>query len=179
MGSTAQFKSFGPYFRSGALVTTPRLFHYLPGTSSLKDAWLERTKMSTAAQPIVGNANGVVGGFFDGLYKIVVTLSDELTVLETWDNFDITEDEHRLEGSLVWNPGVLDDGDSEASSNITVTGAAFGDFVLVAAPYDLLGISCFGYVSAANTVKIRLRNETSINGLDLASGTWRVRVLQQ
>ena len=78
----------------------------------------------------------------------------------------------------MWNPGNLVDGAGETSSGITVTGAAFGDFLLAAAPYDLQGITCTAYVSAANTVKIRLQNETG-GAIDLASGTWKVRVLRQ
>ncbi len=177
MGSTAQFKRFGPFFRSGALVTAPRLFHYIAGSASLKNAWLERAKSNTVAQPIVGDANGIISGYFDGLYKIVITLSDETTVLYTWDNVDLTEDEHRIEGSLVWNPGNLVDGAGETSTAITVTGAAFGDYVLVSAPYDLQGIVATAYVSASDTVKIRIQNETT-GAIDLANGTWKVRVLQ-
>jgi hypothetical protein len=82
-----------------------------------------------------------------------------------------------LRETLVWNPGSLADGAGETSAAITVTGAALGDFVLVAAPYDLQGITCNGYVSAANTVKIRLQNETG-DTIDLASGTWKVKVIK-
>jgi hypothetical protein len=52
-----------------------------------------------------------------------------------------------------------------------------GDFVLVSAPYDLQGITCNGYVSAANAVKIRIQNETG-GTIDLASGTWKAKVLK-
>jgi hypothetical protein len=83
-----------------------------------------------------------------------------------------------LTGSATWDPASLADGAGETSSGITVTGAALGDFVLVSAPYDLQGITCNGYVSAANTVKIRLQNETG-GAIDLASGTWRAAVIPQ
>jgi len=178
MGSTAQFKSFGPFFHSGALVTAPHIYHYVAGLSTDKDAYADRGKLATVAQPLVGDASGIASAYFDGLYKIVVKTSDDATTLYTWDNLDLTEDEHRLEGSLVWNPGNLVDGAGETSSGITVTGAAFGDFVLVAAPYDLQGITVTGYVSASDTVKIRAQNETG-GAIDLASGTWLVRVLRQ
>ncbi len=82
-----------------------------------------------------------------------------------------------LQGSATWNPGSLNDGVGETSSGITVTGAALGDFVLVSAPYDLQGITCNGYVSATNTVTIRLQNETG-GTIDLASGTWKVKVIK-
>lgn len=82
-----------------------------------------------------------------------------------------------LAGALSWDPASLVDGAGATSSAITVTGAAFGDAVLVAAPYDLQGIMCTAYVSAANTVVIRLQNESG-GPVDLGSGTWRVQVFK-
>jgi hypothetical protein len=94
MASTAQFKSFGPFYYTGALVGAPRIWHYLAGTSTLKDAYTDRGKLVTAAQPLVGDANGVASAFFDGLYKIVVKTSDGITLF-TWDNVLITEAENQ------------------------------------------------------------------------------------
>lgn len=176
MSSRAQFHSFGPFWYNGALVTAPRLFHYQAGTGTLKNAWVDQGKVTTAAQPIVGDANGIVSGFFSGLYKIVVTLSDAVTVVATWDDFDITQVQHRLEEELLWNPGNLVDGAGETSPPITMTDVQFSDYVLVAAPYDLQGVICTAYVSATHTVRIRLQNETG-GAVDLASGTWYVRAL--
>lgn len=82
-----------------------------------------------------------------------------------------------LPGSVTWDPSSLADGSGETSSSITVSNAAFGDYVLVSAPYDLQGITCNGYVDAANSVKIRLQNETG-GTIDLGSGSWKVRVLK-
>ena len=48
---------------------------------------------------------------------------------------------------------------------------------MVAAPYDLQGITVTAYVSAIDVVKIRIQNETG-GVIDLASGTWRVRVVK-
>lgn len=64
-----------------------------------------------------------------------------------------------------------------ATAAVTVTGAALGDFVLVAAPYDLQDVTVTAYVQAANTVEIRIQNE-SAGGRNLASGTWRIAVLR-
>lgn len=112
----------------------------------------------------------------------LVTLATELKTDYTALLADVTAVQAVLagviSGSATWNPGSLDDGAGETSSGITATGAALGDFVLVSAPYDLQGITCNGYVSAADTVKIRLQNETA-GTIDLASGTWRVRVIPQ
>lgn len=83
-----------------------------------------------------------------------------------------------LSGSVVWDPASLADGVGETSAGITVTGAALGDPVVVSPPYDLQDCVAIGYVQAANTVEIRLQNE-SAGTRDLGSGTWRVRVLKQ
>lgn len=90
MGSTAQFKFFGPFFSAGALAAAPKLYHYVAGTTTLKDAWTDRAKTVTAAQPIVGDANGIISAYFDGLYKLVVKDSNDVT-LYTWDNVDLEE----------------------------------------------------------------------------------------
>ena len=82
-----------------------------------------------------------------------------------------------LTGSTTWDPASLADGAGATSSGITVTGAELGDFVLVSAPYDLQDIIATGYVQAADTVEIRLQNESG-STVDLASGTWRVMVFK-
>jgi hypothetical protein len=45
----------------------------------------------------------------------------------------------------------------------------------VAAPYSLQGMTVTGFIQAANTVGIRLQNESG-GALNLASGTWGVAV---
>lgn len=79
--------------------------------------------------------------------------------------------------SATWNPASLADGAGETSAAITLTGAALGDVVLVAPPYDMQGIVFSGYVSAANTLRIRIQNESG-GVIDLASGTWKVIVFR-
>ncbi len=83
----------------------------------------------------------------------------------------------KLDATTTWNPAAITNASGVTSSAITVTGAAPGDFVMVAAPYDLQALDATAYVSAANTVKIRLNNLTG-STVTLASGTWRVRVVK-
>ena len=83
----------------------------------------------------------------------------------------------KLDATTTWSPGTLTTGTGALSAAITATGASFGDFVLVSAPYDLAGLDASAYVSAANTVKIRLTNLTGAS-VTLASGTWKVRVVK-
>lgn len=64
------------------------------------------------------------------------------------------------------------------SSGITVTGAAVGDAVFVGVPAAIeSGIVVTGYVSAANTVKVRAANVTA-GAVDPASGSFKVVVVQ-
>jgi hypothetical protein len=121
--------------------------------------------------------------------EIYIRPQFQIVTLDT--TFDITQvlfafDDHvidtgdtllNLQGSITWNPGSLAGGAGETSAGITVKGAEFGDFVLVAAPYDLQGITCNGYVSSVNTVKIRIQNETG-STIDLAEGIWKVKVIK-
>jgi hypothetical protein len=82
-----------------------------------------------------------------------------------------------LNATFTWDPASLVDATGATSSAVTVTGAAFGDFVMVAAPYDLQDMTVTAYVSAANTVEVRIQNEGAAT-IDLASGTWKVKVLK-
>ena len=78
---------------------------------------------------------------------------------------------------FTWDPGSAADGAGETKTSITVTGAALGDAVIVAAPYDLQDMIVTAYVQAANTVEVRLQNESG-GAIDLASGTWKVKVIR-
>jgi hypothetical protein len=71
----------------------------------------------------------------------------------------------------------VDTGAGATSANITVSGAILGDFVLVAPIIDTQGLQIFGWVSAANTVKIRAVNNTGA-AVDLASAVYNVKVLR-
>ena len=82
------------------------------------------------------------------------------------------------QAGITYDPASLSSGSETESGNITVTGAALGDHVMVFVPYDLQGIFCQGRVTAANTVRIRLRNGTG-GTIDLASSAaWEVWVVK-
>ena len=78
--------------------------------------------------------------------------------------------------SVTWDPASLIDAAGETKS-VTVAGAALGDIVLVAPPYDMQDFVYCGYVQAANTVEIRIQNESAAT-VNLGSGTWKVAVLR-
>jgi hypothetical protein len=79
--------------------------------------------------------------------------------------------------TTTFEPGEIATGISVTSSAVTLTGAALGDYVAVAAPYDLQGCIAFGNVTAANTLEITVANLTG-GAITLASGTWKVRILR-
>jgi hypothetical protein len=71
--------------------------------------------------------------------------------------------------------GSLSDGVGE-TDDVTVPGVALGDMVIGASlGVDLVGLTVTGYVSAANTVKFRIQNESG-SSVDLASSTLRIVV---
>jgi len=79
-----------------------------------------------------------------------------------------------LDGSATYDPPNLVDGDG-ATTTVTVTSAAVGDYAMASFSNDLQGITLTAWVSAANTVSVRFQNETG-GTIDLASGTLRARV---
>jgi len=81
-----------------------------------------------------------------------------------------------LTASATWDPADIANGSSEATT-FTVTGAAVGDAVLASFSNALGGLALTAQVSAANTVEVRLLNNSG-GSVDLASGTVRVRVIK-
>jgi len=80
-----------------------------------------------------------------------------------------------LVGSATFDPPSLADG-AAASTTMTVSGAALGDYVdSVSFSQDLQGVQLTAWVSAVNTVTVRFRNESG-GAIDLPSGTARVLV---
>lgn len=82
-----------------------------------------------------------------------------------------------INATTTFDPASMTTYTGATSSAVTVTGAALGDYVLVSAPYDLAGVIASAYVSAANAVKITVFNATA-GTVDLASGTWKIKVLK-
>jgi hypothetical protein len=80
-----------------------------------------------------------------------------------------------LSGSDTWDAGSIADGDEEVKE-ITVTGAALGDFVLVSASIDVADLALVGQVTEANKVTVQLLNNTG-GAIDLGSMTVHVRVI--
>ena len=79
-----------------------------------------------------------------------------------------------LAGSATVNFAEVADGNEEAS-DITVTGAALGDIVMVSHSLDVEDLQLTADVTAANTVSVVA--SSSGDTVDLGSGTVRVLVI--
>ena len=80
--------------------------------------------------------------------------------------------------SATWDPGSIASGASE-STDVTVSGAALGDFVLASFSLDVQDMILSAEVSAANTVTATLSNLSGASPPpNLSSGTLRVLVLK-
>lgn len=80
-----------------------------------------------------------------------------------------------LNGSSVQDLAAILDGD-EAAFDVTVTGAALGDFVMVSASIDVTDLQVSAQVSAADTVAVTVSNSTGAT-VDLGSATFKVKVI--
>jgi hypothetical protein len=86
-----------------------------------------------------------------------------------------------LEDEIVTGSATLDfpsiAADDEDELTITVTGATVGSAVVLGPPSGIeAGLVWCGYVSALNTVTVRVRNTTA-GAIDPASATWKAAVI--
>ncbi len=150
----------------------------LPTQQDLDAAWAaiqaEQTPEAIAAAQKVAAKNGYDLAAPDGvlLRAVVATLLDEINVLRAAQVLQTVG-----VAQSAYNPPSLTNNTGNTSGNITVNGAAFGDAVLVTAPYSQAGVIVNAYVSAANTVNIRVFNASG-GTLDLANGNWGVQVVR-
>jgi hypothetical protein len=81
-----------------------------------------------------------------------------------------------LSASATWDPPSVANGAS-TTTTLTVGGAVLGDMVNASFSLSLGGLSLSAQVSAADTVQVRLSNNSGAP-VDLASGTIRVQVFK-
>lgn len=81
---------------------------------------------------------------------------------------------YTMQGSVTTDIGSISDG-TGSNLDITVTGAAIGDFVQVGCSLDVESLTISAAVRATNTVEVRLQNETGAP-VDLASATYTAKV---
>jgi hypothetical protein len=86
----------------------------------------------------------------------------------------VINDAYNLAGTATYDPPSIPDGDA-ASTTVTVTGAALGDYADVSLSINNQGLIITGRITASNTVTVRYQNETG-GAIDLASHTINVKV---
>ena len=105
--------------------------------------------MATASAVVTRRGNDQFRGLFSDTWAVTCTLDA---------------------GNLIDGAGETDD--------VTVAGVALGDMVIGASlGVDLVGLTVTGYVSAANTVKFRIQNESG-STVNLASATMKIVVVR-
>lgn len=82
---------------------------------------------------------------------------------------------HALFGSVAWDAGSIADGNEEVKE-VTVTGAALGDFAIASLSLDVADLALVAAVTAADTVTCQLLNNTG-GAVDLAAATVFVMVI--
>lgn len=82
-----------------------------------------------------------------------------------------------LSGTVTINPPSLTTG-AFAEGDITITGVALGDAILLFPPYDMQGIMFQASPASANTVTVSW-SSCNAGTIDLASGTWGYVVLRR
>lgn len=82
-----------------------------------------------------------------------------------------------LVGSETWDMASIADGDEEAK-DVTITGAALGDYVVASLSKDVGDLILTAQVTAANTVTCSLANNTG-GAVDLDTATVYVMVIKK
>jgi len=104
--------------------------------------------------------------------------TDDIKELRIWCEklqAKILEDD--LKGSATWNADAIADGDEEAKE-VTVTGAAVGDYAIASLSIDISDLVLDAQVTAANVVTCILANNTG-GAINLDSATVYVRVFRR
>jgi len=153
----------------------------MPVGTSLANLTLPEPRAAIANNLLAVNATG------DGIAAVATSTLNAGQVVSAFvqtllDDIDVATARQTLglralrQSGITYDPASLTAGSETESANITVTGAALGDSVMVFPPYDTQGIFIQGRVTAANTVRIRCRNGTA-GTIDLAnSAAWEVWV---
>ena len=82
-----------------------------------------------------------------------------------------------LHGSDTWDAAEIADGDEEAKE-VTVTGAALGDYAVASLSIDIVDLVLDAQVTVADTVTCILANNTG-GAINLASATVYARVFRR
>lgn len=74
-----------------------------------------------------------------------------------------------------WTPGTIASSGTVVSGDFVFANAVLGDFISLAAPYDLQGLIVSSYVSVAGYAEIAIFNPMPAS-ITLSSGDWKVKL---
>lgn len=180
MSTVAQRVQLGPFFDQGAICGAALLYHYAPGTSTLKDIWSANDMASnhTLLNPFTSDANGVFNFFADGYYKIIIRKADG-TLLYTLDNWSFVD---------VDSP-TLSQGDPIATaSSMTLGGNTWAHWTGSVDVTELVGTALFYWaiadgnfslIHSSSLIMPDTRNRKVLTGdallfLNEGANTWRL-----
>jgi hypothetical protein len=111
--------------------------------------------------------------------QAIESFSDVETVLTQWWQLfqEIIPFKEVLFASETKDWGSLANG-SMLSEDVTVTGAALGDFAIASMSVDVADLNLEAQVTASNTVTVVLTNNGAVDPTNLGSGTLRVMVIK-
>lgn len=114
---------------SGNPISGGKVYTYEAGTSTDKDTYTDRTKLSTAANPIILDSYGRAEVYADGLYKFVVKDSDDVTLYDvdnleylTNEGGDITASSVIVDSKIKLDDNNLTSAETNGSIDIIPTG---------------------------------------------------------
>jgi hypothetical protein len=147
----------------------------MPGASTTKGQVFTVKKMDSSVNAVT--VTRVTNGTIDGVNSILLRDQwDSVTLRADGTNFSIVSRVGaELRGTATLDfPSIATNACAELT--MTVTGAAVGDLVWLGPPAALdVGLLSMGFVSAANTVKVRVCNQTAA-AIDPVSATWNAMV---
>lgn len=122
---------------------------------------------------------GTSGYFRDNDPGTVDTTIDNNATAGAWTVVDqYTRDVAAIDANQTRDPASINAGEV-GTFDVTATGAEVGDAAIVTPPSGLdAGLVFCAFVTASNTVTVRMINGTA-SPIDVASGTWRVKVIKQ
>lgn len=127
----------------------------------------DETATDTAGEGVLYPSGGVGRAFLEGAHPDMIQTYLSAFVPEILPPVTATLDFTSVSANSVGTP-----------LTVAVLGAAAGDLVILGPPSGITaGLMWSGFVSAANTVSIRLFNGTG-SGIDPASAVWSVTVLK-
>ena len=155
-----------------------KLYHYAPGTTTLKNLYSDRDMQNTVAQPLVADANGVVSFYADGLYDLhVYTSADVLKY--TWEDVYFAEIQSLgVEGATLVSAGTLILGATaeiynHVSGTATIS-ALSGTQPLIILTFDAAATLTHGASFVLrNSVTRQMRVDETVMFVNDGGGVWR------